>query len=179
MLNELNDYVLAVLSAGNGKTFLPIQIQKLFFILDREIPDQIGGRRFDFEPYSYGPFDSKIYHVLWSLVDKDMLTRERDAAHPYRQYRLTSPGQKRGEQMLLALDQTAQQYVSNVVEFVLRLSGPIRIGVCDKDGQARFLEDSELDDHRENAKQAIEHFGQYAEKFADTKSAPQVPRPEK
>jgi len=57
------------------------------------------------------------------------------------------------------------------------VAGPIKIAICDSDGKARFLDDSDLDGHRENAKQAIDHFGRYAEVLANIDSAPDIPKP--
>lgn len=58
------------------------------------------------------------------------------------------------------------------------VDGPIRVAVCDKNGNAKFVEDNELDEHRENAKQAVEHFGRYAAILDDIESAPDVPKPD-
>ena len=51
---DRRDYVLATLSAGGEHTsFSPAQVQKLFFLIDREIPQWVGGPHFRFEPYDY------------------------------------------------------------------------------------------------------------------------------
>jgi hypothetical protein len=37
------DLVLAVMSAGRRALHTPVQVQKLFFLIDRNIADQVGG----------------------------------------------------------------------------------------------------------------------------------------
>lgn len=54
------------------------------------------------------------------------------------------------------------------------IEGPIKVAILEK-GNARFLEDSELDSHRQNAEQALQHLGKYPESFKDAEST--VPKP--
>lgn len=54
--------------------------------------------------------------------------------------------------------------------------GPIKIAICDKAG-ARFIDDTELDGHRESAQEAITHFGEYKNKLESSDSSPDVPVP--
>ena len=51
-------------AGGPGIIFNPVQIQKLLFLFDREIPEQVGGPHFQFVAYHYGPFDLEVYGVL-------------------------------------------------------------------------------------------------------------------
>lgn len=114
--------VLAALSPAGTGSFTPVQVQKLFFLLDKNVEEQIGGTHFDFLPYDYGPFDSAVYHELESLHEEglvEVLERER---HGRRIYRLTAEGLKEGQLALSELDEPVQQYISSLVEWVRSLS---------------------------------------------------------
>jgi uncharacterized protein YwgA len=117
---EISDYVLAVLSAGEGKNFSPVQLQKLFFILDQEIPDLVDGPHFDFKPYDYGPFDSSVYSTLNELISSGNLVRSGESAHPRRTYNTTNEGFTAGKALFDShFNSEARTYIKQIVDFVL------------------------------------------------------------
>src|SRR5271166_2558935 len=81
-----NDFMLAVLAAGNGAAHTPVQVQKLFFLLDRKVSQQLGGPWFDFKASDYGPFDKAVYEELRSLSQQGLVTinAEPNARRTYR-----------------------------------------------------------------------------------------------
>ena len=122
-MERVSDYVLAVLSVGDGRSFSPVQLQKLFFVLDREIPNLVDGPHFDFKPYDYGPFDSSVYAALEELISNGHLVLSGHPGHPYRTYQTTNEGFSRGRELLASeFCDRAKDYVKKVVDFVLRCS---------------------------------------------------------
>jgi uncharacterized protein YwgA len=118
---DRKDFVLAILASGGcGVQYSPVQVQKLFFLIDREIPDLVEGPHFNFEPYNYGPFDKAVYDELEGLEDRGYV--ETTFQQTWRNYRLTADGQEKGEKILTSLDQQAQDYIKRASEFVRRLS---------------------------------------------------------
>ena len=101
---QRNDYVLAILSAnGEQASFSPVQVQKLFFLLDREISQFVGGPYFDFEPYDFGPFDKDVYGVLDRLDLSGLV--EKTSGDRYRRYSLTPEGLARGRGLFAAFQE--------------------------------------------------------------------------
>lgn len=118
---ERKDFVLAVLAAGGcGVQYSPVQVQKLFFLIDREIPDLVKGPHFHFGPYNYGPFDKAVYDELEALEDGGYV--EATFQQTWRNYRLTAGGQEKGEKLLNSLNEQAQDYIKRASEFVRSLS---------------------------------------------------------
>ena len=115
------ELVLATLALqGNDAELTPVQVQKLFFIIDREIPSLIGGPHFHFAPYDYGPFDREVYREIESLQFESLsLIRTRGSQ---RTYQLTSKGMERGVELASRLPYPAQDYIKQIGEFVRRLS---------------------------------------------------------
>ena len=113
-----SEFVLAVLSTANRHSFTPVQLQKMFFILDREIHDEIDGPLFAFEPYHYGPFDHEVYRELETLQNEEEVDCDKSLGSNYRTYATTEVGQERGEQLLKSLDESTQAYIAQVSEFV-------------------------------------------------------------
>jgi hypothetical protein len=115
-----SDYVLAVLAASGGASLTPVQLQKLFFLLDRKIPEQIGGPRFHFEPRDYGPFDKNVYSQLESLATEGMV--DIDDSGGVRTFRLSSAGRPAGARALSSFPGTHSEYVQKLSQWVRSLS---------------------------------------------------------
>lgn len=114
------EIVLAGLAPAKGAAHSPVQVQKLFFLIDRNIPNAINGPLFNFEPYNYGPFDKDIYDVLDDLWEDDYV--DITTTQSIRRYKLTFRGQEEGERLLSELPEYAQEYITEVSQFVRRLS---------------------------------------------------------
>ena len=127
------DFVLAALSLGKGKTFTPVQIQKLFFLIDRRIPRLIGGPYFNFVPYDYGPFDTAVYTSLETLAQQGFVELIVIPDLRRRKYRLTDMGRAKGMSILENMDNRATDYISTLVEFVTSLSFAQLVGAIYKE----------------------------------------------
>jgi hypothetical protein len=112
--------VLAALKPGGGFRYSPVQVQKLLFLIDRQIPDLVDGPHFDFQPYHYGPFDRTVYQVLTGLAVRGFV--DVDTAAPRRTYSLTPEGLREAERLFAALPLRAQDFITRTSEFVRRLS---------------------------------------------------------
>lgn len=115
-----NNLVLAALAAGQGAAFTPVQIQKLLFLIDKQIPDLVHGPHFRFEPYHYGPFDAEVYSALESLEEDGKVDITRGGS--WRTYRPTAEGLMEGGSVLGSLSPKAQQFLLRAAEFVQTLS---------------------------------------------------------
>jgi hypothetical protein len=117
---ERRNFVLAALSVANGATYTPVQVQKLFVLIDREIPKLVNGPHFTFEPYNYGPFDQEVYRELELLEMGGYV--ELVPQSTWSAYRLTDQGQESGEEYLNQIDKKAIAYIRQASEFVRSLS---------------------------------------------------------
>jgi hypothetical protein len=116
-----HELVLAALAAAQeNATFSPVQVQKLFFLIDREAAALVGGPHFDFRPYDYGPFDSAVYGVLTSLEHEGFV--QSLPSGRYRLYSLTPEGCQQGSRLLSTLGNNARAYLEQVTTWVRRLS---------------------------------------------------------
>ena len=123
-MTDRREFVLAGMQPANQREFTPVQIQKLFFLLqdlaaDSHALDLANGHtHFTFEPYHYGPFDKGVYAQI------ECLRREGLAAIGMREpairtYRLTPEGQELANSIYGRMDQPTQRLLSNVVTWVL------------------------------------------------------------
>lgn len=114
--------VLAGLSTGNCGLFTPVQVQKLFFLIDKNLSGRInnGQTFFNFEPYNYGPFDKNVYVTLEDLAGDGYV--ETVTQESWTSYRLTQKGQEEGERILSGLSPEEKGYIKEVSDFVRRLS---------------------------------------------------------
>lgn len=118
------DYFLAVLSAGGkSKIFSPVQLQFLFFMIDRDIPHLIGGARFRFTEMEHGPFDHGLYDEIDDLAYRGLLSITRNGIS-HANYRLTAEGWQRGSIALALLIGNAADVVREKVDIVSRHHSP-------------------------------------------------------
>jgi hypothetical protein len=116
---DRTDYVLAVMAASDGVSLTPVQVQKLFFLLDQKIGSAIGGPRFRFTAFDYGPFDKAVYEELEALAARGDVEIEIDGTLRKREYRPTPPGLERGRALLA-------RFPTDVSDYVRRLSAWVR-----------------------------------------------------
>ena len=126
------DLVLAALSPAGTATYTATQVQKLLFLIDRNIAASTGGPHFEFEPHHYGPLDLALYHELGSLESADAVIMTEPKGLGARSYRLTDAGMKQGEQVLVSLPPDAQRYIHDAVEFVRSLPFAELVGAINK-----------------------------------------------
>ena len=109
--------LLAMASARLGALFEPVRIQKLLFMIDREIPGAVGGPWFDFRPYRYGPFDRAVYDELRALSRAGRVTIHEGPTR--RAYALTAAGLAKGRAMLQTLPPEIRRYLAELTKWVL------------------------------------------------------------
>lgn len=115
------DLILAALAAaGQGAGLTPVQVQKLFFLIDREASHLFGGPHFAFKPYDYGPFDRDVYLELDQLQVLGMSRIE--TVGRVRQYILSEAGYSAGRSALGGLSEGTQRYLSDLSNWVVSLS---------------------------------------------------------
>lgn len=117
---DRRDLLLAALTPAAREPYTPVQLQKMIFLIDREIPDLVEGPHFHFQPYNYGPFDKAVYDELEVLECKGYV--ETIGESTWRNYRLTKAGQEMGKKTFDSLPPEAQDYINRVSEFVKRLT---------------------------------------------------------
>jgi hypothetical protein len=116
-----SEILLAGLAAGGeNATYTPVQVQKLFFLLDREASTALGGPYFKYVPYDYGPFDQAVYAGLDDLARRNLALIQNTGR--YRVYSLSQAGHLEGRRLLSALQPSARDYMSNVANWVRQLS---------------------------------------------------------
>jgi len=117
---DRKETILAAFAAADGASHTPVQVQKLLFLIDREIPDFVGGVHFNFQPYNYGPFDVSLYDELAELGNENYV--EIIPEHNWMSYRLSDKGQGVGTALLKSLDPKAQNFIKQISVFVRSLT---------------------------------------------------------
>lgn len=119
-MNKL-DLLLVALAAGEKGEFTPVQIQKLMFLLDKNISNRLGGPFYDFRPYDYGPFDSAIYESLRELEQKGLVSSSL-SSQGWKKHELTDLGYVKASELSIHIDNSILDYIKAVSNFVRSLS---------------------------------------------------------
>ena len=107
-------------AGGSGARFFPVQLQKLLFLIDREIPELVHGPHFRFIPYDYGPFDKGIYVELSRLARMGKINVDNEDRYP--QYSLNDTGMLAGTNTLTELSEPAPRYMKEAASWVRSLT---------------------------------------------------------
>jgi uncharacterized protein len=97
-----------------------VQLQKLFFLIDRNISGSVGGPFFDFQLYMYGPFDKAVYDEVTKLVSEGLI--ETIPEGRWNSYKLTALGRAKSHEEFSSLPNDARAYIQSAVSLVQRLS---------------------------------------------------------
>jgi uncharacterized protein len=111
-----DELILAAMSPGGGYRYSPVQVQKLLFLIDRQIPGDVGGPHFHFEPYHYGPFDREVYRELELLAGRGLVAI--DCTCSPRTFALTAEGGHWGDAHLKRLPRDTQDFIVRTSNFV-------------------------------------------------------------
>lgn len=114
------EIVLAALAPAKTSKHSPVQVQKLLFLIDRNLASVLGGPFFSFEPYHYGPFDKGVYETLEELASEGLVEICFD--RHWKSYRLTEAGEAKASEIFESLPCNAKDYISKVSAFVRRSS---------------------------------------------------------
>jgi hypothetical protein len=118
---DRNDFVLAAMSAAGADEVSPVQVQKLFFLLDENISNLIDGKQFDFKPYHYGPFDAQVYRELDRLQADGRAYISAPNTVSSRRFRLSQSGIDEGQRLLSEMNPRAKDYIERAMKYVLSL----------------------------------------------------------
>ncbi len=113
---ERSDIVLAAMAGAGWTFFTAAQMQKLLFLIDETIPEHIGGKRFDFVPYDYGPFDKNVYRELESLQAGGYAWIHASGKSRFKTYSLSGTGMQHGLTVLQS------SFAPEISEYIQRLS---------------------------------------------------------
>ena len=120
------DFVLAVMGLFPDQTFTPVQVQKLFFLVDEKLPAYSdcpkGVPYFQFEPYDYGPFDRSVYDVLDSLRQEGFVDLIGNHWNPRRAYEVTNDGIKKGKLLVKQIPEAPRAYIKALGNWVFSVT---------------------------------------------------------
>lgn len=106
---------LVALGATPSAQATPVQAVKLLFLMEKRVPNEIGGVKYNFTPYDYGPFDSQVYSDLEDLGKMGLV--EVIYQKP-RLYRLTTAGQQQASNLLARMDPHVSAYIQSLAAWV-------------------------------------------------------------
>lgn len=117
---QRSEYVLIGLAPAQGRPHTPVQVQKLFFLLQEkgQASPSLGGTYFDFQPCHFGPYDKDIYSELENLTQQGWIEISFTPSG-IRQYRLTPVGQEQADILLKQLDARSRKFVQKISRWIL------------------------------------------------------------
>ena len=112
------DWMLLVLSAAEGTTLSPVQLQKALFLVGENLPWAVGDNFYHFVPYNYGPFDPSVYSDAEALAADGWGTISYQPGRKFYEYAITTEGQMQAKRIKHALPSEVVKYVGSVVAWI-------------------------------------------------------------
>lgn len=132
-LSNRQAIVLAALASDPDASFSPVQIQKLFFLIDENAAHLVGEKLFSFEPYDYGPFDQSVYRELEQLQSMGLVFIGNAGSYGgSRRYYVSPEGAHQGLSALSSLNPSLKKYITEVGAWVRSLSFAELVGAIYK-----------------------------------------------
>lgn len=102
----------------------PIRVMKGLFVFTMEAPDAWLPRdaRYDFVPYSYGPYSSQISSDLDYFASIGHLNAIRPQGRSWKYYSISDKGKVLTEQLASSFKPEALNYLRQLREYILKLS---------------------------------------------------------
>lgn len=110
------------MAAAGGDSYTPVQLQKYFFLVDKNLSEAIGCPFFDYQPYDYGVFDPEVYDVAKQLAAQGFVLIDSNPGTPVRRYSATGLGLEHGTKVLAELPEAYRQYMVDLSRWVRSLS---------------------------------------------------------
>jgi uncharacterized protein YwgA len=120
MTPDRDSTILAALAPAAREDLTPVQVQKLFFLIDRNFAKELGGALYSFTPYNYGPFDRQVYDDLERLAKTGEIELTPDRT--WFNFRLSEVGLVKAQESFSSLEPPVQDYFRRVNEFVRKMS---------------------------------------------------------
>jgi uncharacterized protein len=108
----------ALASMPNGQA-TPVQVIKILFLMEKRAPNALGGAKFEFVPYDYGPFDQSVYTELERLSREGYI--EIVDGKP-RRYALTDNGRVQASVVRAKIDQHFVTYFDSLGRWIAQLT---------------------------------------------------------
>lgn len=114
------ELILAGLATKIDQKWASYQIQKMLFLFEDKLKDELGELSFNFTPGAYGPVDKTIYDLLDQLVADQKLFLLKENRRNY--YVLSVRGYQEGQELLTQLLPRVQSYFQEVTDFLTKNS---------------------------------------------------------
>lgn len=106
------------------QTLDPIRIMKGLFLFSMEMPEQLlpSYERYDFIPYSFGPYSYDIDRDLDRLVEHGYVKISKKAGKSWNYYYLSEKGKREAQKLSSDMPPKAIAYLRKIRAFVLSVS---------------------------------------------------------
>lgn len=116
-----SDWALLAIAAMGKSSMTPVQLQKVLFIVGREM--LVGTRFYKFSSYNYGPFSADIYADTETLEAAGLIQIEQSGpGRPWRVFRATAEGQAMASEVRETAPKATVKYLDAVVAWARGLS---------------------------------------------------------
>jgi len=108
------------IGSAKGRGLSPVQLQKVLFLLGKELPTVVGTDFYHFQPYNYGPFDKAVYQDAEGLSYAGYVSIA--SSGRITEYSATPEGSDYAEQIRARAPRLGTEYLTKIVEWAQSLT---------------------------------------------------------
>jgi hypothetical protein len=118
---ERGDWALLAVGYSPDDRLTPVQVQKSLFLLGQNYRRSLGSY-YRFVPYSYGPFDAKIYSDLEGLAKRGFIELSAVPGQRWSEYALTAAGKAQVRRIGREAPKNSADYLEKAVKWARKLT---------------------------------------------------------
>jgi uncharacterized protein len=116
------EWALLATAAAEGDPLSAVQLQKVLFLIGKDLGEHTGGGYYDFRPFHYGPYDAAVYADADRLDAEGLLAVSPSHQGRWNEYRATPQGIELAQQLFGTLPASAVDRIKALVAWARRLS---------------------------------------------------------
>lgn len=116
------DWLLLIIAAAKGQPLTPVQMQKIPFLVSKDLYTHLPQDFYAFEPHDYGPFSNDISKDVTRLIEKGVVAFSINPVGYWKEYRVTEIGLATAQQLKTNIPNEAISYIENVTAWARALS---------------------------------------------------------
>ena len=116
------DWVLLVTAAADGEPLSAVQLQKVLFLIGKDLDHQVGEHYYDFRPFHYGPYAVAVYEDATRLNQEGLVLVAAASQGRWNEYQATPNGTRVAATLLQSLPKSDADRIRALVKWARSLS---------------------------------------------------------
>ena len=112
------DWTLLSIAFSRARPLTPVQLQKVLFLLGKQMPAEVGPTFYTFDAYDYGPFCRQVYVDAEELRDEGLISMVTNPRGDWSDYAASQAGIKNASDLAKLAPPKVVDHLAKLVTWV-------------------------------------------------------------